>query len=93
MKKITFLFMLTGVFLNAQFTTPGNGTSYTLSSLSAAAPNILQNMGTHYLMTENITISATDKLTIDENTTLSVNADKALYVYGEYRATASDFFD
>ena len=91
MKKITFLFMLTGVFLNAQFTTPGNGTSYTLSSLSAAAPNILQNMGTHYLMTENITISATDKLTIDENTTLSVNADKALYVYGEYRTTASNF--
>lgn len=91
MKKITLLLLMTSAFLQAQFTTPGNGTSYTLTTLSAAAPDVLKNMGTFYMMMDDITISATDKLIIDENTTLSVYSDKALFVFGEYRTTASNF--
>ncbi|KFC22988.1 T9SS type A sorting domain-containing protein [Chryseobacterium sp. FH1] len=91
MKKFTLLLMLGCAFAKAQFTTPGNGTTYTLTSLSATAPDVLKNMGTSYMMMNDITISATDKLIIDENTTLSVYSDKALYVFGEYHTTASNF--
>lgn len=75
----------------AQFTSPGNGTSYTLSSLSAAAPTVLQDMGDFYWMSDDITISATDHLVIDENKPLKIDSDKALYVYGDYSTTATDF--
>lgn len=78
-------------FINAQFTTPNNGTTYTLASLSAAAPNVLQDKGAFYMMMDDITISATDKLIIDQNTTLSVYSDKTLYVFGEYKTTATNF--
>ena len=78
-------------FINAQFTTPNNGTTYTLASLSVAAPNVLQDKGTFYMMMDDITISATDKLIIDQNTTLSVYSDKTLYVFGEYKTTATNF--
>lgn len=78
-------------FANAQFTTPGNGTTYTLSSLSASAPAVLVKSGTDYTMTADITISATDKLIIDENAKVSVSANKALFVFGEYGTTASNF--
>lgn len=91
MKKFTFLFVMCCSFINAQFTTPNNGTTYTLASLSAAAPNVLQDKGTFYMMMDDITISATDKLIIDQNTTLSVYSDKTLYVFGEYKTTATNF--
>ncbi|MFC4162989.1 T9SS type A sorting domain-containing protein [Epilithonimonas zeae] len=91
MKKFTLLFVMCCGFINAQFTTPNNGTTYTLASLSAAAPTVLQDKGTFYMMMDDITISATDKLIIDQNTTLSVNSDKTLYVFGEYKTTATNF--
>ena len=91
MKKFTFLFVMCCSFINAQFTTPNNGTTYTLASLSAAAPNVLQDKGAFYMMMDDITISATDKLIIDQNTTLSVYSDKTLYVFGEYKTTATNF--
>jgi len=78
-------------FIFAQFTTPGNGTNYTLSSLSAAAPAVLQDMGDFYWMKNDITISATDHLVIDENKPLKVDSGYGLYVYGNYTTTASDF--
>ena len=91
MKKFTLLLMLGCGFAKAQFTTPGNGTSYTLTSLSASAPTVLVKNGSDYTMTNDITISATDKLIIDENTTVSVSANKALFVFGEYQTTATNF--
>lgn len=78
-------------FINAQFTSPNNGTSYTLTSLSAAAPTVLVKNGTDYNLTADLTLSATDKLLIDENTTLKVNAGVAIFVYGEYKTTANNF--
>jgi len=91
MKKMTLLFMSICAFANAQFTSPGNGTSYTLSSLSAAAPTVLVNNGTNYTLTADLTISATDKLTITEDTTLKVNSGVTIFVYGEYKTTAGNF--
>jgi len=92
MKRFYTLFSLgLSTFIFAQFTTPGNGSTYTLSSLSTAAPTVLVNNGSEYQMTNDITIAATDKLIIDENTTVKVDAGKALYVYGEYHTTTSNF--
>ena len=88
---MTILFMSICAFANAQFTSPGNGTSYTLTSLSAAAPTVLVKSGTDYTLTADLTLSATDKLLIDENTTLKVNPNVAIFVYGEYKTTATSF--
>lgn len=91
MKKITLLFVMSCAFLQAQFTTPNNGTSYTLTSLSAAAPTVLVKNGLEYTLTADLTISATDKLMINEDATLKVNAGVAIFVYGEYKTTAGNF--
>ena len=91
MKKLSLLFALGSALFNAQFTTPNNGTSYTLTSLSAAAPTVLVKNGTEYTLTADLTLSAADKLLIDENATLKVNSAVAIYVYGEYKTTASSF--
>lgn len=91
MKKMTLLFVGFCAFVNAQFTTPNNGTSYTLTSLSAAAPTVLVKNASDYTLTADLTLSATDKLLIDENTTLKVNPGVGIFVYGEYKTTASNF--
>ncbi|MPS72733.1 MAG: T9SS type A sorting domain-containing protein [Chryseobacterium sp.] len=91
MKKMTLFFVACSAFLSAQFTSPGNGTSYTLTSLSAAAPTVLVKNGTDYTLTADLTLSATDKLLIDENTTLKVNSGVAIFIYGEYKTTATNF--
>jgi len=91
MKKMTLLMVGFCAFMNAQFTSPNNGTNYTLTSLSAAAPTVLVKNGSSYTMTADITISANDKLTIDENATMLVDAGKALFVYGGYNTTATNF--
>lgn len=92
MKKLTTLcFSLLSVFIFSQFTSPGTGVTYNLSSLSAAAPTVLVNNGTDYQMTANITIAAGDILVIDEDTTLKIDAGIQLTVGGIYNTTASNF--
>lgn len=92
MKKISWLFpvFISGI-LSAQFTSPGNGTTYNLASLSAAAPTVLVNNGTDYTMKSNVTISANDHLVLDENTTLKIDAGILLTVAGTYNTSASNF--
>lgn len=91
MKKTTLLFVGFSALLNAQFTSPNNGTNYTLTSLSAAAPTVLVKNSSDYILTSDLTLSATDKLLIDENTTLKVNPGVAIYIYGQYKTTATNF--
>lgn len=83
--------MMCCTFINAQFTTPNNGTSYTLNSLSTAAPTVLLKNGLEYTLTADLTLSATDKLLINEDATLKVNSGIAIYIYGEYKTTAGNF--
>src|SRR5690606_41662312 len=74
MKRISLLLTIClSLILNAQFTSPGTGITYTLTSLSAAAPTVLTNNGTSYTMTANVTIAGGDTLLMDENTTLTIN--------------------
>ena len=90
MKKISTLFLsLISAILFSQFTSPGTGITYNLSSLSAAAPTVLVNNGTHYQMTANITIAAGDILLMDENTVLKIDTGVQLTVAGGYDTTAT----
>lgn len=90
MKKISLLFTFClSLILNAQFTSPGTGITYTLTSLSAAAPTVLVNNGTSYTMTANVTIAGGDTLLMDENTTLTINPGIKLTVAGTYNTTAT----
>ena len=92
MKKIFTIFTIF-IFSIAfsQFVTPGNGTIYTLTSLSTAAPTVLINQGSYYQMASNITISNGDTLLIDENTTLKINSNTTLIISGTYNTTANNF--
>ena len=91
MKQLLLIFMTCCTFMSAQFTSPNNGTTYTLATLSAAAPAVLVKNTTDYTLTADLTLSAADKLIIDENTTLKVNPNVAIFIYGEYKTTAESF--
>ena len=68
MKKIyyTLIFILTlSVSLNAQWVSPGNGTTYTLPDLVAASDGVVTNTGTVFSINSDLTISANDVLKID----------------------------
>lgn len=91
MKKLILILMfaLTSGMISAQFTSPGNGTVYTLSTLSAAAPSVLINNGTSYNMVSNVVISAGDTLNMGQNTVLIMNAGVKLTIAGTYNTTAT----
>lgn len=91
MKKLSLLVLsFISTFLWAQFTSPGTGVTYTLSSLSAAAPTVFVNNGTYYQMTANVTISNGDTLLMDENTTVKIDGGLVLTVAGVYNTTATN---
>lgn len=90
MKKLfTILMLLCLQNAYSQYTSPGNGTVFTLSSLSAAAPNAVVNNGTDFTMLQNVTISVGDTFLMDTNTTLKMNSNVQLTVAGTYTTTAS----
>lgn len=92
MKKIPLLFLsLFSTAIFGQFTSPGTGISYNLSSLSTAAPTVVVNNGTDYQMTANVTISPGDTLVMNENTTLKIDGGIQLSIGGVYDTTADNF--
>lgn len=92
MKNFYFLTLVCfSVFSKAQFVTPGNGETYTLSSLSTIAPNTIIQNGNEYTMLEDIQISLNDAILINESDViLKINEGKQLSVYGRYETTASN---
>ena len=70
MKKIfiifTTLFIVNQCF--AQWVSPGDGQSYTLESLCTAAPSAVQaSAAGHYVISQNLTLSAGDLLTLESS--------------------------
>ena len=66
-------FLLTIVFsiglvsmLNAQWVSPGNGITYTLSDLVGVSDGVVTNTGTVFAINNDLTISANDVLKIDD---------------------------
>ena len=72
MKKLLPIFLLIiGLTssLNAQWTSPGNGTTYTLPDLVAATSGVVTQSGTVFTLHNDITISTNDVLKIDNQVT------------------------
>lgn len=68
MKKLTFTFVfILGLvsMLNAQWVSPGNGTTYTLPDLVAASNGVVTQAGTVFSINNDITIAPNDVLKID----------------------------
>lgn len=90
MKKFTLLVfsILATASTFAQLATPGTGTNYDLSSLSALDPSILSFDGTKYILNDDLVISTTDTLEITTSDTLLINTDKRITVEGSFIADA-----
>ena len=72
MKKVNLLLALLFSIvslLNAQWTSPGNGTTYTLPDLVSVSNGAVTNEGTVFSFNSDITISANDVLKIDHQVT------------------------
>ena len=71
MKRIVFsvLFLAFSSMLNAQWVSPGNGTTYTLPDLVRVSNGAVTNDGTVFSFNSDITISANDVLKIDNQVT------------------------
>ncbi len=72
MKKILpTLLLIIGLtsFAKAQWTSPGNGTTYTLPDLVAASDGVVTNAGTVFTIHQDLTISSNDILLIDNQVT------------------------
>lgn len=55
--------------LNAQWVSPGNGTTYTMPDLVAASNGVVTNTGNVFTVNADLTISANDILNIDDQVT------------------------
>jgi hypothetical protein len=72
MKKVTLILALLIGFiplLNAQWTSPGNGTTYTMPDLVAASNGVVTNTGNVFAINADLTISENDILNIDDQVT------------------------
>jgi hypothetical protein len=72
MRKIALLISFSiGLWsmLNAQWTSPGNGTTYTLPDLVNVSNGVVTNTGTVFTINNDITISENDVLNIDDQVT------------------------
>ena len=72
MKRVTLILALFIGFipmLNAQWTSPGNGTTYTMPDLVAASNGVVTNTGNVFAINADLTISENDILNIDDQVT------------------------
>lgn len=85
MKKILLISSLTflAAAANAQdFTTQGDGTTYTLESLSQIAESGVTKDGSAYTMPSNVTIAQGDRFELDEGATLKLGDGVLLRIEG-----------
>ena len=66
---ISALLLAFGLTMHAQWTSPGNGTTYTLPDLVSVSNGAVTNTGTVFSFNSDITISANDVLKIDNQVT------------------------
>lgn len=87
------LFVYIGIIgmLSAQdFTTPDNGTTYSLDDLVSASPSTISNSGSTYTLVGNLIISASDTLLIDSDVTLEIGADLRITIFGNFTVDAEN---
>ena len=80
---LTALFILIGVtFAQAQFITPGDGTTYTMDNLVSISGGAVTFDGEDYLIHNDLTISTNDILEILEDLTVKTAAGKRINIHG-----------
>ena len=92
MKKI-FIVVVTFFIVNqcfAQWVSPGDGQSYTLESLCSAAPSaVMASSPGHYVISQNLTLSAGDLLTLESSAMfVFVNDGVTLTISGSLQTAA-----
>lgn len=79
MKLLSTLFLFLSFSLAvAQYTTPGTGVNWTLDDIAAASPGTITVSGSTYNLLEDLTIAATDFISINSDLTLEIEAGLAL---------------
>lgn len=90
MKNFLLLLFFGFTFLQAQYTTPGDGSTVTLSDLILVEPAVVVLSGTdEYTLNADLTISATDTFLIDESVVLKINPDILITVFGNFITQSS----
>lgn len=85
------MFLIACVAVNAaDFVTEGDGTTYTLESLSTNAESGVTKSGPVYVMANNITISANDRFAIESGATVKMGDGVQLRIEGSANFEASD---
>ncbi|HON18181.1 MAG TPA: T9SS type A sorting domain-containing protein [Salinivirgaceae bacterium] len=83
MKKILLICSISLSFSSwAQFTTPGNGSKFSLSNLVAISQGTIIQAGNHYLLQNNLTIATTDTLSIETDDSVLVSSDVLITING-----------
>ena len=93
MKKIFLLFVaifMMAITLDAQWVSPGNGTTYTLPDLVAATDGVVTGDGTNFVIHADLTISTNDVLKIDNQVTRIDVAAVLVTINGSMICTNSD---
>ena len=93
MKKIyyTLIIIFTlSVSLNAQWTSPGNGSTFTLPDLVAASEGVVTNTGTVFSINSDLTISANDVLKIDHQVSRIDAGNVLLTINGSVTCTNTE---
>lgn len=90
MKKLLVLLILNIAFpASAQYTTPNTGVSWGMDDLvTHAPPGVISLTGGIYTLSQNLTISATDTFTINQNTVLHIDPNVAINIAGTFTADA-----
>ena len=91
MKKL-YLFVIALLFsatLNAQWTSPGNGTTYTLPDLVAASDGVVTQAGNVFTVHSDLTISQNDGLHIDDQVSRINAVGVLITIQGSMQCTNS----
>ncbi|MDO5510063.1 MAG: T9SS type A sorting domain-containing protein [Weeksellaceae bacterium] len=70
--------------LFAQYTTPGNGNSYSLTDLVEISNGVVIDTNDAYLLNSDLTIAANDTLYITEDGVWNINPDVLITVFGAF---------
>ena len=93
MKRIMFFLVIIGTsltMLNAQWTSPGDGTTYTLPDLVSVSNGAVTNTGTVFSFNSDITISANDVLKIDHQVSRIDAGNVLLTINGSVTCTNTE---
>ena len=93
MKRFSLLFLFLLAFLtllNAQWVSPGNGTTYTLPDLVSASDGFVTNTGTVFSINSDLTISANDVLKIDHQVSRIDAGNVLLTINGSVTCTNTE---